>query len=229
MLNIIKGYRTGQKHIVRAVTPAARLELFRALAASYTSKDWREARAAMHAPESSPLSAGFNTRDCGVRTDRTPVMVGFCDPQFRREQWADKAEGVRMDHRGWYADADCSETLRAFVFNLPHGRFGCGYANSGTGERVYLLEVHSDVSDAASSADNEAERIAEDMKEYSERWADAHELQDDIKQKEKEVREGYALRNMAQFEYIREEVRSDIEKLRNLRKRMADEFADVEF
>lgn len=226
-MNTIKGYRTGRKHLVAARTPAARLELFRALAASYASKDWRDARAAMHTPDVSPLSPGFNSKDYGLRKDRTPVMYGFNLPMFRSEQWADQTADVNMDHRGWFTDADCSTTLRAFVFRLSHGRFGCGYADSDSGQRVYLLEVHPDAASAAASADHEAEHFAEEAKEYSERWQAAQDARSDVAQKEKQVREGYALRNRKSFEYIREEVRDDIAKLRDLRT-AAEEYADIE-
>ena len=224
-MKTIKGYQfnTG-KGFTYQRTPAARLAFFKHESDMGGPKDWRAVRSRFYAPEVSPLSPGFNSKDYGVRKERTPVMLAYKAGQFRAEQWADECEeaGRTIEHSGWFSDADCSRTLRAFVFRLPHGRWGCGYADSDSGERVYLLEVHQDAKSAARSADHEAQHYAEEEKEYNERWHAAQDWQSDVFSKRKEVREGLALRNNPAFEYIREEVRADIEKLRDLYEKAED-------
>lgn len=230
MRNVIKGFtvNTG-KGLTRHATPAARLAMFRALAASYPNNDWRTARAYMHALESAPLSPGFNTRNAGTKYEtRTPIMYGFCGPQFRKEEYADKRDDVRTDHSGWYTDADCSATLRTFVFNLPGGRFGGGYADSDTGHRVYLLDVFDDAQDAYSNADSEAEYQAEESKEYSERWDAAHELRDDIDDLMKAARRLYVLRNAGVDDDVRAELSDTIDAIRTKRDTLANDYNDIE-
>jgi hypothetical protein len=211
-------------------TPAARLALFRNLAESYTSKDWRTARAYMHAPDTSALSQGFNTENPGTPYERRrPVWTTFCGTQFRDEEFADKWDDVRIDHSGWFSDADCSRTVRGVVARLTHGRYLAGYYSSDNGERVYLAGVYDDVRTAADAADNEARRIAEDEREYSERWDAAHELDRDIKECAVEVARLFAIRNHRTLgEDAREALAHAVEKLREMRERRNAEFSDIE-
>jgi hypothetical protein len=226
-ITTIKGYRNNvAPHMIRTnATPWLRLHFFRTMAAVHGG-DWRKARAAMHAPEVSALSPGYNSKDYGVRTDRYPVMVTYDGPQFRGEEWADECEGSGLDHRGWYSDADCSRTLRAFVFDLPHGRYGCGYADSDSGERVYLLEVHATVRDAAASADHEAQHYAEQEKEYNERWQAAQDARREVRECEERLRAYLSARNDTRTA-ARELAEMELSILRDLRKDAA-QYADIE-
>lgn len=185
-------------------------------ARQYTFNNWADAHGA--------LSQGRNTdpRD-GVTH---PIWYCHTGEQFRNETFVDRLDDVSIDHRGWYANADCSETLRAFVFNLPHGRFGCGYANSDTGERVYLNEVHDNVKDAAASADHEAEHEAEDAKAYDERWQEKGRLQDEEQESVERLRCFLLGRNDSRTAG-RELARMEISNLREWREKLID-FADVE-
>lgn len=229
MRNVIKGFTFNTGRTSRHATPAARLALFRGLSASYAGGDWRKAREAMHAPESRPLWPGFNSRNSGTKHEtRRPVMVTHSGEQFKGEQWADEAEGVRIDHRGWFSDADCSRTLRAFVFPLSRGRFGCGYADSDSGERVYYPCVFDEVRDAASFADSEAQYYAEAEKEHNERWHAARELRDEIAEKAKEVKRLYVLRNSAVDDDVRDELAEAVDELRTMRKKLANDYADID-
>jgi hypothetical protein len=225
-MKTIKGYsfNTGRGYSYQR-TPAARLKLFREL-----SQDWRTARDTMHAPEVSALSPGFNSKQYGIREERYPVMVAWSE-QFRGEQWADECEeaGRTVEHSGWYSDAYDSRTLRAFVFRLSRGRWGCGYADSDSGERVYLLEVHPDARSAARSADHEAQHYAEEEKEYNERWHAAHELRDDITRTGKEAKRLYKLRNDNECgDECRDELRGKLIALRDMRAKLANDYADID-
>jgi len=228
-ITTIKGYRNDvAPHMIRVnATPGLRLHFFRTMSA-VSGGDWRTAREKMHAPEVSALSPGFNSKDMGVREDRYPVMVAWSE-QFRNEEWADECEGVNMDHRGWYSDADCSRVLRAFVYDLPHGRYGCGYADSDTGERVYLLEVHHDVKSAAASADHEAQYYAEQEKEYNEKWHAARELREELAEHVRDLRAAFKCRNDSEFkDDYRADVAELVEQIRTARARLADEFKAFE-
>lgn len=215
----------------RNTTPAARLAFFRAVAGLNSAPGWRVSRANMHAPDVSPLSPGFNTENSGTRYEtRTPVMYGFSNGHMRRETWADEVEYSSITHRGWYTDADCSRTLRAFVFNLPYDRFGCGYSDIEAGHTVYLLKVFDSARDAAQWGDDEARRVAEVEREYNERWHAARELQDDITARKKEIARMFALRN---HPTLGDDARTDLVdylgELRTMCDRLANDYNDVEF
>ena len=230
-MKTIKGatFNTGRGY-TQQTTPAARLELFRNLAASLISKDWRDVRGKMSTPEGSALSQGFNTENPGTPYERRrPVWVTFNGAQFRDEEFIDKWEDVRIDHTGWFSDADCSRTVRGIVARLTHGRYLAGYYSNDNGERVYLAGVYDDVRTAASAADNEAQRIAEDEKEYSERWDAAHELDRDIKECAVEVARLFAVRNHRTLgDDAREALACAVDNLRGMRERRNTEFSDIE-
>lgn len=205
-----------------------RLTFLRNRAANRPGATWRDVREKNFSSDQRDLSPGFNSKDYGVRSERYPVMMSYGAPMFRAEQWADECDGVRIDHRGWFSDADCSRTLRAFVFRLSHGRWGCGYADSDSGERVYLLEVHPDAASAAASADHEAQHYAEEEKEYNERWQEARELRDDIANKGKSIKRLYALRNAGVDSEVRAELLEEIDELRKMRAALARDYADID-
>jgi hypothetical protein len=219
-------------------TAVNRLKCLRELAGrKQLVADWRKART-LTLRDSLALSPGFNSKDYGLRSERYPVMVAFKEMQFRGEEWADECGevGRTVTHSGWYSDADCSRTLRAFVYRLPHGRWGCGYADSDSGQRVYLLEVHKDASDAAASADHEARYYAEQEKEYNERWHEARELREEIESERIELHRAFMLRNVAGKEFdgtpikahFRNEVSERIENIRTMREKLADDYADID-
>jgi len=227
MRNVIKGFTFNTGRTSRHATPAARLALFRGLSASYAGGDWRKAREAMHAPESRPLWPGFNSRNSGTKYEtRRPVMVTHSGEQFKGEQWADEAEGVRIDHRGWFSDADCSRTLRAFVFPLSRGRFGCGYADSDSGERVYYPCVFGEVRDAARFADSEAQYYAEAEQEYSQRYQAAQDARREVAESETRLRAYLSARNDSRTE-ARELARMELDNLRGFRKDAA-QYNDID-
>ena len=192
--------------------------------------DWRKARVQNFAAVLG-LSPGMNSKDYGVRKEFTPVMISWKADMFRAEEWADECEhvGRTVEHKGWYSDSDCSRVLRAFVFRLSHGRWGCGYADSDTGERVYLLEVHPDAKSAAASADHEAQHYAEQEREHNERWNEAQEIKSEIEEGKQQIARLFALRNHASLgDDARAELADVIENVRAKRDTLADDYSDVD-
>lgn len=226
-MKTIKGYIMRTGGIAR--TPAMRLAYFRHEGAIKSGQYWTSARECMHAPEVSVLSSGFNVRYPGTAYEkRTPIMVCYANEQFRNENWADEYDDTGIDHRGWFSDADCSETYRAFVFNLPHDRFGCGYAMTGTGERVYFLKVFDNRRDAATHADREAQYHAEEEQEFNRRWHAAHEVKSEIDELTRQVARLYALRNHATLgDDVRDELRDVLENIRAKRETLATDYKDI--
>ncbi len=197
---------------------------------SHAVADWRTARRyGFHdwADAHGALAQGRNTDpDDGVTY---PIWYCHTGEQFRNETFIDQHENVAVSHRGWFNNEDCSSVLRAFIFNLPHGRFGCGYADSDTGERVYLNERHDDPQDAANSADCIAQRAAEEAKEHDERWHEKGRLLDQVQSLIGDIGPAFALRNHPLHgENSRDSVHTDIAEVRRLRDVLADDFADVE-
>jgi hypothetical protein len=102
----------------------------------------------------------------------------------------DSADIISLRHAGWYSDADGSETYRGHVWQLPardgSPRYVAGYTEDqggkfGTRAGGYVmlecergaLAFYDDKEDAARAGDGLAERMAEDAREYSERWQEA--------------------------------------------------------
>lgn len=194
--------------------------------------DWRAARVETFATITPELSQGFNVETrwaWGKSTEvRTPVWTTFSGEQFRNEKYADDVEGG-PDHRGWFADADCSQTVRGIVGRLTHDRFIAGYAMSETGERVYLARVFDRERDAAQAGDEEARKYAEEEKEHSERWQAAHDLAEEIKTRENRVSELFALRNNPRFrDAARSELADVCDELRTKRDELKNDFSDIE-
>jgi len=195
--------------------------------------DWRAAREVKFTETGPALSQGFNVETrwaWGKSTEvRTPVWSAFCGDHFRNEKYADDVDGGPT-HTGWFADADCSNTVRGIVGRLSHDRFVAGYVVKDNGEHVYLCRVFDDEREAARAADQEAERIAEKEKEYSERWQAAHEQHDKAQQEEKEVARLFALRNHPTLgEDARADLDDHIAELRALRESLKHQYADIEF
>lgn len=191
--------------------------------------DWRAARELGFTSDTSPLSQGFNVkhewRAGESREIRVPVWSSFSGPQFRAEAKIHEVPELRVSHRGWYSDADCSATICGIVARLPHDRWMAGYFSSDNGETVYFARVFDTLEEAANEADDEARRHAEEEKEYSERWQAAHELDDEITEKESDVRELFPMRHHAR---ARRELAQAVDTLRTLRARRADEYSDID-
>lgn len=114
--------------------------------------------------------------------------------------WRDAGEAhdilrFRDGHTGWYSDADGYGLYVGHVWQLPaHDgtpRYVAGYVEKegrrddgrGSGYVVlecgrHGLELYDDKDDAARAADGLAERMAEEAREYSERWNEASRAND---------------------------------------------------
>jgi hypothetical protein len=103
----------------------------------------------------------------------------------------DSGDILGRGYSGWYADADCDETYRGHVWQLParngSPQYVAGYVEdqgrsvgeTRAGGYVVLcvdrgaLELFDDKEDAARAGDGLAERNAERDREYSGRWREA--------------------------------------------------------
>jgi hypothetical protein len=167
------------------------------------------------------LMQGFN----GAERNAIPVWYSHGGEQFRREWFADETpDGPRINHTGWFCDVHQEETARGIVARLPHGRYIAGYWMSVNGERVYYPTLFDSARDAAMSADGLAERLAENEREYSERWNAANKLSDGIDSALNRLRECLALRNNACFTALREEAHELMSSIRADRETLATEY-----
>jgi len=191
-------------------------------------RTWFDVRERGFGSVKSPLSQGFNTENRGTPYEkRRPVWSTFCGAQFRGEKKIHDIDEANIRHSGWYADADCHATVCGIVARLTRGRWMAGYYNSDNCERVYLARVFDDLADAVSEADNEARRVAEKEKEYSERWQAAQALNEKCEEAEKRLRAYLSARNDKRTS-ARELAEMEIESLRSMRDELANDYADIE-
>lgn len=142
------------------------------------------------------------------------IWYSHTGEHFRNEEFCDQYDDSPVKHRGWYSDADGTETMRGIVGLLSHGRFVAGYHSSGNDERVYFGAVYSDIDDAMRAADAHAEQYAEVWRDDSIKSAEAYRLQDDIETHMDRLRECLALRNNDCFAKLRSEARDLIETIK---------------
>lgn len=121
--------------------------------------------------------------------------------EFKRQKFVDEVIGdhgrALIDHRGWFTDDDCSDTIRGVVVRLPHGkRFLAGYYMSMNGEHVYFGDVYDSERDAMYAADSAAQQLAEDECRYHARVLEADRLEERIESSTLRLRECLALRRV---------------------------------
>lgn len=98
--------------------------------------------------------------------------IGFylgSDSSFSlRWEWADKTDGARIRHKGWFCDDSQDQTIRGIVLRLPHGRgFLAGWSmGEGMASSVDFSPIFADAAGAALCADSMAENAAESEREY---------------------------------------------------------------
>lgn len=188
--------------------------------------DWRAARVNTFRNVSPALCAGYNTEFAGTPyEERRHIWSNFSGPQFRGEAKIHEVSELHISHNGWFANADDSATVCGIVARLPHNRWMAGYYSNDNGERVYLAQVFKDLTDAANAADDEAERVAEDEKEYSEMWRAARNLADDIEALESDIKELIPMRHHAR---ARRELCRAIESVREKRDTLKSDYSSVE-
>ena len=103
--------------------------------------------------------------------------LGGTGQPFTRWQWADEVDGARIDHRGWFCDDECDQTIRGIVAALPHGRYLAGWAMGEQMAASIGATVYTDAVEAAQAADEEARIAAEREREYRQKELD--ELMDE--------------------------------------------------
>lgn len=227
---------------LRASAPA-RLAVLRNAAAYTNAPDvnlppsmryatWREARQTTFRTLDTGLAQGFNTENEGSPFEtRRPVWYTQDQREhFRDERYADDVEDAGIDHTGWFSDADCNEKIRGIVGRLTHGRFVAGYVMTMNDERVYFAKVFDCEKEAAQYGDSEAESLAEDEKEHSERYQAAQELDSGIADIGRDVARMFKLRHTDGFDSAADyrELENAIDELRTLKEKRA-EYSDITF
>lgn len=180
--------------------------------------NWRKARYATFKSPSYELDKGFNNNG------KTPVYYAS-KQYFTREKYA--SDLVRMDHIGWYCDSYGGEMARGIVVFLPHGKILHGYELTDSGERVYFLDLLDDRRGAARYADGEAELIAERMREDDQKYREAQSLADKIDDLTARLKECLALRNNDCFKSLRREAFLTVEKIRQAKNTLQNDYAGV--
>jgi hypothetical protein len=113
-----------------------------------------------------------------------------------------KREGSRrVEHSGWYCNSLQDDLAIGFVAQMTavdgKPRFIAGVRTTDScGEIVWPLEVFDDLLEAVSSADHQAERFAEDAREY--------EAKDRAEQEIEELREEIRANRTERHELVRE-------------------------
>ena len=194
----------------------ARLEILR----KASPDNWRKARYATFKSPSYKLAKGFNNNG------KTPVYYAS-KQYFTRETYCNEIDGVRINHTGWFCDDGGYEFARGIVVFLPHGKILHGYELTDSGERVYFLDILDDAKEAARYADGEAELIAERMREDDQKYRKAQSLAGKIETLTGRLKECFALRNHACFKHLRRETFLTIEKIRQAKSTLQNDYAGV--
>jgi hypothetical protein len=151
-------------------------------------KSWRDIRRytlGSYAAAFATASGGFN--------DNRPVIYWHAGkPPVRSIK--DAHEIIDTNHTGWYADNDGAQGLViGIIGRLSHGRYLSGYRWTDNDERVLFTdEVFTDPVDAARSADREAERYAETLREDNERFRAMCDAESLVESKESDLCEAWA-------------------------------------
>lgn len=130
-----------------------------------------------------PHGMGFNAPYGGGAIARSEMHgrkvihadTGYLD-HLREPDPGDMPRGFPTEY---YSDAHCSETIGGRVAALPGGRFVAWVKWSDADGITMLARPFDDAEDAAQEAEALAGKLAEDEREYSEKWNRARELQDD--------------------------------------------------
>ena len=212
-----------------------RLSTFRARAARISRPasppTWRAARYRKLSEPYPQASMGYIESRRGARI---PIIGAFDRAHLpvRGVEYCDEVDGVRIGHRGWYADAEGygdRGKVRGIVGMLSHGRFLRGYEWDDNGESVlYCDTVYSDLRQCASDADHEAEKYADSLREDDERFRAMVDAESLVESKESDLRAAWCAfltdprRHAATTRKARDWVRELIEDIRAARREYAD-------
>ncbi len=172
-------------------------------------------------------------RACHGHNYNRPVLSCFDESSLpvRSIKFADEMpDAYRIDHKGWFADADGHGdrgTIRGIVAFLPHGRMLAGYYWSDNGEYVLFTdEVFTDARDAVISADHVAEKYADICREDDEKWQRVGRAETAVEDAAEELRDAWVLRRMGRRDS--DDVRELVQKLREAREELRAVTADYE-
>lgn len=140
---------------------------------------------------------------------------------------------IHLDYTGWFTDCENSTLAKGIVITLPampgfpNGRFLAGYYWGVNGETVLYPEMYADINEAAHAADSHAESFADKEREHNEKWQAARDIEYKIEIKEKRLIECLALRNKKCMSYIRAEISTICDRLRDMRHVLKTDYAGV--
>lgn len=100
----------------------------------------------------------------------------------RSWQWADEACRHGINHRGWYTNDYCDDTIRGIVIRLPHKRFLAGWSMGEGMASEVDGKAFDDIIEAAMYADECARVAAGRQREHEDeqRRADEAAEQDEL-------------------------------------------------
>jgi len=75
----------------------------------------------------------------------------------------------RIEHKGWFIDDFCDETMKGIVIYLPHGKFLAGWTMGEGMISYYSGDIYCDEEEAAWAANEEARMAAEKEQVYREK------------------------------------------------------------
>lgn len=168
---------------------------------------------------------GFNTH----YGKKVPVYTAFneADLPIKGYQFADDVN-KSIEHRGHYCGDDGDNgKARGIVCRIDGRKWLAAYYWSDNGEFVIRTdEVHTDIEDAASSADDFAEDFAEMAWEDNAKFNTARDIESKIDDAIHRLRECLVMRNRACMAYVRDEAIELIEKIKDMRQTLQTEYAD---
>lgn len=137
-------------------------------------------------------AAAFATASAGFNNSRPVVYWHAGKPPVRSIK--DASDVIDLRHTGWYADNEGDQGLViGIVGQLSHGRYLSGYRWTDNDEQLLFTdEVFDSPEDAARSADHEAERYAETLREYNERFRAMCDAESLVESKESDLCEAWA-------------------------------------
>lgn len=184
-------------------------------------KDWRKYAKGSIGYKIKP--AGFYSGFNGEGKSRQSVFVAYSSQL--PELIATEIIGAR--HTGYYTDEDCNNMAIGIISKLPHGRYIAGYKLTDNDERAYFPDIYDSKREAAISADNHAEHIAELERENDTKCREALAYAEEYSDKKHRLMECLALRNNKSLgQSARIEARELINTLRIMRDNLAYSYRD---
>lgn len=118
------------------------------------------------------ISPYLQNKPCHLEMQETQGRGFYLDDHGMpdlRWKFADKVDGSRIDHHGWYeTDEGDGDTIRGLVMSLPHARGFLAGWTMGIGMCSEIdYHIYDDQIDAARAADKIAKHVAEESQDYN--------------------------------------------------------------